>query len=115
VRVVGDEREAPEVADVRVREHRLHQRLPHPAPARLGHHEDVAEVAEGDAVADHARVADLAAVLVEGPEAQRRVDDAVVLLARAPARPVAVLAQEGVDELPVDAVAVGGDLHARRG
>ena len=103
------------VEDVRVREHGLHQRLPHPAPARLGHHEDVAEVAERDAVADHARVADLAALLVIGAEAQRRVDDAVVLLARAPARPVAVLAQEGVHELPVDAVAVGGDLHARRG
>ena len=57
-------------------------------------------------------MADLPAVLV-GAEAQRGVDDPVVLLARARASPVAVLAQEAVDEVAVDAVAVGRDLHAQ--
>jgi hypothetical protein len=72
--------------------------------------EHVAEVPERHAVGDHARVGDLATVLI-GAEAQRGLDDAVVLLACAPLRPIAVVAQERVDERAVDAVAVGGDLH----
>ena len=76
---------------MRVGEDRSISALPDAPPARLGDDEHVAQVAERHAVGEHARVGDLAPVLV-GAEAQRRVDDAVVLLPRAPARPVAVLA-----------------------
>src|SRR5213079_2771070 len=58
------------------------------------------------------RVSELAPVLVD-TEREARVDHAVVLLPRTRARPVAVVAQERVDEAPVDPIPLRADLDRR--
>src|SRR5262245_31639345 len=78
----------------------------------LREHVDVAQIRDRRAVADGPGEADLAGAVVEPDDPRRLTHEALLLLPGPPGRPVGVVADEVVDGVHVDPVAVVVDLEA---
>src|SRR5581483_4466389 len=93
-------------------DHLAYERLPQSAAAVLREHVDVGEVDERDAVGNPTADPDVALAVVQPDHAVRIVDERVLDLVRATARPVALLADEAVDGGTVDSRGIVVELEA---
>src|SRR5499427_39282 len=98
--VAGEERPASQPLQLGMRHDGGHEALPHPVAASRLESEDIANVGEGGAVADHSGEADLAAAL-EGAEAERVLDGTGHRLPRHALRPVR-RGEKAVDHVEVE-------------